>query len=222
MDTRESTATSDSTPNSTPFVPDEKKLNAHPALRARLEAVRDPLSRYRQASEIASRCYYKNPEMATLRQRRRKPIVALFRFHGVNKAKIAREIGSDRRTVDSAFAKVDLRQIPKIFEENKEAALEAARKLHAEYVDRENQGITAREMRRGLIHALKDGEFGERFKGDELALMAGNSAARISQQLTGSSNKARLKRMREETARKRLEGGGGTRKPRRGEAGVAA
>jgi hypothetical protein len=187
----------------TPVVPNEKKLDTHPELRARLEGIQDPLKRYAEASKVANKGYLQSQEMVQIRIDRRKAIVALGRHHGWGKAEIARHIGArDRRVVDACFKLPDLRDIKAewIFDENstpeerklaEERAAKAAKELHAEYTERATQGVTAREMRRILILELTTGKYGKLYQNNELAEKGDTSPALIAQNRTGSSNKTK-------------------------------
>ncbi len=193
---------------------DEAKLNSHPETRAALEAITDPVERFLEASRVADECWRKGATMAQIRDERRFAIVALVHHHHVDKALIARGIGAvDRRVVDSAFpdkdsqgrrvaAKADLRKIPEEWKRSEASALEAARRLHQEYVDRDNRAITAREVRRALVVELTDGMYGRVYKTGELAAMVGHTTALMSQNITGSSNKARGARRALKASRK--------------------
>lgn len=194
--------------------PDEQKLSAHLPTRRRLEAIGPPLDRFVKASEIANLCYRKNETMTALRQRRRLAVVALARFHGWNKAEIARHIGGekqDRRVVDFAFGNKttktpapDLRDIPAEWNDETLAANEAKR-THAAYLRREAMGTTAREMRRVLIWELTNGLHGRRYRNAELAGLIGNTPALVAQNRTGSSNRTKQANREAKRAAKRLK-----------------
>lgn len=201
-------------------VPDEEKLNAHPATRKRLEAISDPLERLVKASEIAHQCGRKHENMMALRTQRRVPVVALGRYHGWNKAEIARRIkAKDRRVVDFAFGLVDLRDIPQEWkttdgmskgarETAERLAFDEAKRIHAAYLRREAMGTTAREMRRVLVCDLTSGRYGKKYRPVDLGELIGRPPELVTMDRTGSSNRKKKENRAAEAARKRGESGG--------------
>lgn len=201
--------------------PDYGKLNAHPPTLRRLRAISDPLQSYMEADRIARLCRTRgndqHPRVLELRAERGAAVVALHRFHGWTKADIARHINAkDRRVVDYAFGKVDLRNIPEEWMQDETLAAEAARQTHAKYVRKEATGDTARELRRILIWELTNGKYGvldgrlrdgNRYTSAHLAEIVGRTTALIAQNRTGSSNakKKRDRRAAAEEKRRRKE-----------------
>src|SRR5437868_109389 len=131
------------TRTTTPAQANPAKLSASPATQAELNRIHNPLERLVKAADIAALYQRRTPLMAEIRARRSLAVVALNRYHGYNKADIARRIGAvDRRTVDAAFRNVDLRDIPQAWVDSEEAALEAATDLQRTYLDNEAAAAT--------------------------------------------------------------------------------
>jgi hypothetical protein len=185
------------------IVPDEEKLNAHPRTRQYLEGISDPIQRFIESSKIAEKYLLKGGYMKQLRQDRRIPIVALYRYFGwKSKAEIAKFIGArDSRVVYFSFALVDLRNIPErwrvdektppeLRKEIEQEVAQAAKDRTAEFAEGMAMGITAREVRRLLVLRLTNGMYGGRkWLNSELAELVGRTDSLMAQIRTGSANR---------------------------------
>lgn len=206
--------------------PDEVLLNSDPATRAKLEAVADPMARFKQAATVAAEGYTNSKGMDSIRHQRRMAFGVLHIKYNVSKAEIMRLVKTtNRHILNDALDKVNDIDLPGArwvqaddgwvveFEEMSEedaaeerALYETVAKLtHAELGRRDKAARTAREMMRVLMHEFETGVHGYIIIPARLAEMSGLSDARITQIRTGTTNppKAQKKRRPRGHAKKR-------------------